>query len=242
MKILPLSKKSMTLAVIITVVIALTVLFQTSIYRATSNAKTINEAGEEYASFTYFEPRIEPIAYLAFYPGGLVEKEAYAPLAYELSLVGIGVYLLEVPLYLAIFQTDAAKNILGVHDDNLPFYVGGHSLGGVAASIFANHYIDQVDGLILLASYPTEDLSESSLEVISIRAEFDHVLNSEAYEEARPLLPDSTTYHTILGGNHGQFGDYGEQTGDGIATIRNDQQWVLTTQLILAWHAAHMEE
>lgn len=231
-----LSRRYMILAVVATLLVSTVVFYQSAIYRATDEARVVAQSGEVYASYTYYEPASDLKAQIAFYPGGLVESDAYAPLAHQLTLQGFGVYILDLPLLLAIFQTDAAKQLLGQLIDTVPFYVSGHSLGGVAASTFASHYVNNVDGVILLAAYPIDDLSTQSIPVLSIRAEFDEVLNLADYNEALPYLPTDTFYYVIEGGNHGQFGDYGPQTGDGIATIRPDQQWLETAQVIADWH------
>lgn len=53
-------------------------------------------------------------------------------------------------------------------------------------------------------------------------------MNQEAYQEAKQYLPERTEYVSINGGNHGGFGSYGEQKGDGEAEISNaDQQTVI---------------
>jgi hypothetical protein len=47
----------------------------------------------------------------------------------------------------------------------------------------------------------------------------------EKIEASRTLLPANTTWIAIAGGNHAQFGWYGDQAGDNSATIsRSDQQ------------------
>jgi hypothetical protein len=47
---------------------------------------------------------------------------------------------------------------------------------------------------------------------------------------ARLLLPPTTTYRPIDGGNHAQFGSYGAQMGDHAATIPAAEQWRLVVQ------------
>ena len=107
-------------------------------------------------------------------------------------------------------------------------YVAGHSLGGVVASLDAvtlqkeNH----LEGVILLASYPDKsvDFSSSSIPVLSIVASNDKILNWEKYEASKSRLPKSSEELMIEGGNHSGFGMYGEQKGDGKASISNDEQ------------------
>ena len=107
-------------------------------------------------------------------------------------------------------------------------YVAGHSLGGVVATLDAltlqkeNH----LAGVILLASYPDKsvDFSSSNIPVLSIVASNDKILNWEKYEASKSRLPKSSEELMIEGGNHSGFGMYGEQKGDGKASISNKEQ------------------
>ena len=112
-------------------------------------------------------------------------------------------------------------------------------MGGVVAAMNASNILSDsssqsknnnsdknIEGLIFLASYPPEsvDLSNSSLRVLSLTASNDQVLNRSAYDAAKNRLPANTLYKTIEGGNHSGFGLYGQQRGDGIASITAEQQ------------------
>ena len=155
---------------------------------------------------------------LIFYPGGKVEYTAYSALMRDLAEEGIDCYLVEMPANLAFLDTDKADGIIKdfPHDK---WYIGGHSLGGVAASMYAADH--DLDGLVLLASYSTKVIDEPA---ISIYGSNDGVLNLEKYEEAKSNLPANLKEVVIDGGNHAQFGDYGEQDGDGKATITAEEQ------------------
>ncbi|EMR73979.1 hypothetical protein MCGE09_00658, partial [Thaumarchaeota archaeon SCGC AB-539-E09] len=48
-----------------------------------------------------------------------------------------------------------------------------------------------------------------------------------------PLLPFETEIVLIEGGNHAQFGEYGAQNGDGIATIGSEEQQKIVIEAIL---------
>ena len=43
------------------------------------------------------------------------------------------------------------------------WYMGGHSLGGSMAASYLEQHSSEYDGLILLASYSTADLSQTDL-------------------------------------------------------------------------------
>ncbi len=44
-----------------------------------------------------------------------------------------------------------------------------------------------------------------------------------------------TIYYTIPGGNHAYFGKYGEQSGDGTATITREEQIKELVKILQKW-------
>lgn len=170
-----------------------------------------------------------------FYPGGKVEAEAYAPLLRSLAEADLLVVVAKMPFHLAVFDADAAEKIMEQEASVQDWYLAGHSLGGVMASSFAADQADEVAGLIFLASYPSGDLTDTPFPVLSIYGSEDEVLSRESYEEAQGQLPDDYTEIVLDGGNHGQFGDYGAQVGDGTATISAAQQQQLTVEAITSF-------
>jgi hypothetical protein len=69
-----------------------------------------------------------------------------------------------------------------------------------------------------------------------MNATLDSVMNEQTYEDSQTLLnPLSTHYVTLEGGNHSQFGDYGFQRGDTLATISLVEQHLLIAQELNAW-------
>ncbi|MDO9629682.1 MAG: alpha/beta hydrolase [Acholeplasmataceae bacterium] len=205
-------------------------------YAPTIEAKEVMESISKTNNLYIFEPD-EAIANLIFYPGGFVDEKAYAVFLNGLKNEGIRVFLVSMPLKLAILNSNAAKNIYQTYPSDLPWYIMGHSLGGATASIFLSQNPNWIDGLILLASYPanSSDLSQSNINVISIYGDQDFVLDIEKVEATKSLLPNNTEYHRISGGNHAYFGHYGEQKGDGIASITRDYQQQLTIEIIIAF-------
>jgi len=164
----------------------------------------------------------EAKAGLVLYPGGRVDFRSYAPLARDVARQGYLVAIVRVPLSLAILDQGAADAPLD-EAAALPWAVGGHSLGGVAAADFAARD-DRVDGLLLLASYPIVDLSDSELFVIDVTASRDGVLDQANWNAAYAKLPRDTARIVVDGGNHAQFGSYGEQPGDTPATVSEADQ------------------
>ena len=103
----------------------------------------------------------------------------------------------------------------------------------MGACNYANKHSERLAGIVLLASYPNVDISQSGLPVLSLTASEDKVLNREAYEAARDKLPPTAVFTTIQGGNHARFGSYGEQKNDGQATISRQEQRATTVQAII---------
>lgn len=169
------------------------------------------------------------------YPGGKVAAEAYAPIAHQLADKGVFCVIVKVPFNLAFFKTDAADAVLDAYPQVGTWYVGGHSLGGVAACQWAQGHADKIAGIILLASYPSVDLSGSGLRMLSIYGSNDQVMNRENYVESHTLRPGDFKEVVIEGGNHAQFGEYGTQDGDGEPTISAQEQRDAAVDAVLQW-------
>ena len=170
---------------------------------------------------------------LVLYPGGLVEPEAYVPLATKLAQRGIFCVIPKMPFYLAFFDLDAADSVIAAYPGVSHWWVGGHSLGGVAASSWAASNADKVEGLALLAAYSTKDLSALGIKVQIVYGSNDGVINRESLAKSASQI-DAASVLEIAGGNHAGFGDYGEQDGDGEATISADEQQEIAADAIAA--------
>ena len=161
---------------------------------------------------------------LIFYPGGKVEYTAYEPLMLSLAEWGIFTVLVEMPCNLAVLDMNRADGIIESFPEIESWYIGGHSLGGSMAASYIEKHSDSFEGLLLLASYSTADLSALPINVISLYGTSDGVMNREKYEACRENLPKGFTEYVIEGGNHAYFGMYGEQSGDGAAAITAEAQ------------------
>lgn len=210
-------------------------------YAPADNAEfaMVSEGGiivEKNDNWITFEPAFAIGPAIIFYPGGLVEAEAYSTLARRIAETGHTVYIAQMPLNLAVTKMDAAEEIIRVHPD-LTFVLGGHSLGGVMASRYAAEHPDQIEGVFFLASYPDEkgSLKGTTLAVLSVLGTEDQLIDKESYREGRSYLPDNTVYYSVDGGNHAQFGSYGPQKGDGEATISEDEQQNRVVRALQDW-------
>lgn len=171
-----------------------------------------------------FVPK-EPVAGYVFYPGAKVEPAAYAPLLTQCAQRGIVCVLVEPRLNFALFDVDAANGVKEQFPQVEEWMIGGHSLGGVAATSYLARHMDAYDDVVLLAARSQADLTGFAGGVLLARGTNDEILNLDLYEQARGLYPTDVREVSIAGGNHAYFGDYGEQDGDGVATIsRSDQQ------------------
>ncbi len=179
-----------------------------------------------------FSPSL-PEAGLLFYPGGKVEHTAYSPLMQALAEQNILCVLLKMPGNLALLDIDAAQKVPPCFPQIQRWYLGGHSLGGSMAALWAADNPDAIQGLVLLASYSTADLTRAGFPVLSIYGSEDSVLNLEKEQQFRCHLPESTTEILIPGGNHAQFGSYGPQDGDGTASISPQDQISLTAEALV---------
>jgi hypothetical protein len=162
---------------------------------------------------------------LILYPGARVDPRSYAPAAYEIAEAGYFVVIPSTTLNLAVFSPDVADEVIARYPEITHWVIGGHSLGGTMAAQYADTHPDTLEGLVLWAAYPPSAnvLSDSGLKVLSVYGSLDNDLKN--IESRKTILPPGPTYVVIDGGNHAQFGWYGEQPGDRAASIpREDQQ------------------
>lgn len=215
----------------------------------------VNILLEETADYIIIKPQQADLskAGIIFYPGGLVDPHAYIHAFDDFSLSeGRTVVILKVASNLAILNNRKASKVLHEFPEIERWVLGGHSLGGAVAcmDVFKNE--DVFDALFLLAGYSINDLSGIEIPIISFTGSEDLVLDQERFNENESNLPlakqinsiddiplngsdGSTLYLDIIGGNHAQFGNYGEQAGDGIASISAQQQQQIVNVFLSAF-------
>lgn len=168
---------------------------------------------------------------LVFYPGGKVQCEAYAAQLLAIAQRGTDVFLVRMPLNFAFLDMDATDGVIdsdAYHYQH--WYVGGHSLGGAMAAVYAADHTDQLDGLVVLAAYPTKSLRSPGFRMLSVYGSEDG--QADKLTSHADLRPDDYTEVVIQGGNHAQFADYGTQDGDGTATISAEDQQEQTAEAV----------
>lgn len=180
----------------------------------------------ETQNWLVFRPAQAPSTGFIFYPGGRVDARAYAPYAQAIAAQGYLVVIPPMPLNLAIFGVDKAAQVQAAFPEIKRWAIGGHSLGGSMAATFATQHPAQAQGLVFWASYPADGaLANSAVKVVSISATRDGLATPDKIQASRANLPASTAWVVIDGGDHAQFGWYGDQPGDNPAQIsRADQQ------------------
>ena len=173
-------------------------------------------------SLTILSPSFPCDTAIIFYPGAKVETTAYLPLLQQIRQTGVICILVDMPFHMAIFDADAAEDVIAAFPDITHWYIAGHSMGGAMASRFAADHPDQVDGLILLGAYIYGDYPpEDTLTIYGS-------LNQSVEDK----LDYTENVVEIEGGNHAQFGNYGPQKGDQPATISAQEQQAQTAAAI----------
>ena len=205
-------------------------------YRADNEAISAflpqDETLNEESGRIVFEPEGATKGFI-FYPGGKVEYTAYAPLMQACKEEGILCVLVEMPFNLAVLNVNSADGIQKEYPEIEEWYIVSHSLGGSIAASYVADNVESYEGLILLGSYSTADLSDTDLIVLSVYGSEDKVMNRETYEKNKLNLPDDFTEIVIDGGCHAYFGMYGAQKGDGSPTITNEEQISITVENIV---------
>lgn len=190
-------------------------------YRADTDALSVLNKSYVIEHNDYIELKADSDVGLIFYPGGKVEAYAYLVLLDSIRNEGVNVFLTKMPFNLAVFNINAATSILESHSNINKWYIAGHSLGGAMASQYLDKNADKFDGLIQLSAYPLNDKEEH---VLIIYGSNDGVLDLDKMKNLNTSIID--------GGNHAYFGNYGEQEGDGVASISRASQQAITVQAI----------
>ena len=220
-------------------------IYLTEVYPADTTAinKYVNENFKDTYTMTVddendmvvYTPDGDIKAGFIFYPGGKVDPTAYTPILAECASNGILCVTVEMPFNLAVFGINKGMDVIDAFPEVEKWYIGGHSLGGSMAASCVSTHPEFFEGIVLLASYSTIDVT--SFRVLSVFGSEDQVMEKKNYDKYIENLPDKFSGRFVevelKGGNHANFGIYGEQKGDGTATISNFEQIQKTADLII---------
>lgn len=229
------TKVELSLVVGVILILGGWLFLQSQIYQPSLAAKKAAEQATVVKNNLVFQAKLSKAPMVIFYPGALVEPKSYSIWAKKLSAAGYPVYIVRFPMDLAVLAPNKANEVRNKNDRD--YVIGGHSLGGVMASRYAQKHQKNLKGVFFLASYPDKkgSLKKTSIPVLSITASRDGVLNKKAYKKAKQWLPTRTTFEVIRGGNHAGFGSYGKQKGDRTATISTAEQQQEIARYLINW-------
>jgi alpha/beta superfamily hydrolase len=157
----------------------------------------------------------------------------------QLAEEGITTWVVKMPFHLAVFNVNGAQTVIDNHPEIENWYFSGHSLGGVMVTEFCIENLEATSGIIYLASYPSSDISNTDIKVLSLKGSLDGLVTEYDFEASKNQLPEDTVFYIIEGGNHSQFGDYGLQENDVEATITPEEQQGITVEKIMGFINSH---
>lgn len=192
---------------------------------------------KENSDFYSFTPSAAFKNVLIFYPGAMVDPEAYVPLCRKIADKGTAVYLIKMPWRLATKGYNKPKGLQLFRDTGKTYILAGHSQGAKMAAQFVYENPALINKLILIASTHPRDISlaGSKLPVMKIYGARDGVADEKSVLDNKPKLPPATKFVRIAGANHSQFAYYGFQFGDNSATISREQQQDETLKAIMGF-------
>jgi predicted esterase len=196
---------------------------------------------EERDHFVITPASLDPDAFpVIFYPGGLVAPEAYL---YKMGMTAARqettVYIIKAPFNAAIFNINAAEKIIERYNLD-QVWIGGHSLGGIAACRYAAMNQENIFGLFLFGSYCDQTILDFEGPVVSIIGLQDLIINRENYEAAKSQLPPRLPFFEIEDLNHSAFGNYGLQEGDGESNLSDEQVIMIISKVFDKKYQLHL--
>lgn len=173
---------------------------------------------------------------LVFIPGARVDPYAYLyKLAGTVEETGLTVVITKPVLSLAILDLRPLETFTDTAPDVSTWLVGGHSLGGVKACMYAAD--PEAAGLVLFASYCAAAIESTDLPALSVSGSTDLLSTPARISATAELLPEGTRFIEIAGVNHAAFGDYGPELGDGDAALSTDAAAAEITVELIAFLA-----
>jgi pimeloyl-ACP methyl ester carboxylesterase len=185
-----------------------------------------------------FEPqRTVPTVGFIILPGGNCDPRSYAPAAHAIAAQGFLTFIIPMPNCVAIPGYSRADKIINGYGTIKKWAIGGHSVGGVAAAMYAKAS-NAVSGVVIWASFVNAELrlDDTALKVLSVTGSLDGRATPDAVRANAVYLPADTVFVEIEGGNHTQFGwidpspypyPYLEQDNPATITIQEQQKQIV---------------
>jgi pimeloyl-ACP methyl ester carboxylesterase len=178
---------------------------------------------------------------LVFICGSGVSAQAYAPLLRPIAEAGHPVFVVKLPYRFAPLGShkqavvDRARRLIADHAGISLWVVSGHSLGAALACRVTQSEPTAVAAMVLIGTtHPkNQDLSSLQIPVTKVYASNDGIAPPARLLANRHMLPAHTKWVEIVGGNHSQFGWYGHQLFDGMATVSREAQQEVTRSVLL---------
>ena len=215
----------LSLLVLLAVLAGGFLIYAADYYRAddTANAILHSTAVQVKDDLIILKPDGDCDTALIFYPGAKVEYTAYLPILDKLRQNGVASVLMKMPFNMAIFSVNAADKAFAELTGIRNWFVGGHSMGGAMASSYAANHQDKLKGLVLLGAYLYGDVSPK--DALTVYGTLNASLEKNIHYTENVVI--------IQGGNHAQFGNYGEHQGAPPAPISREEQQDIAVQAIL---------
>jgi pimeloyl-ACP methyl ester carboxylesterase len=165
---------------------------------------------------------------LVFLPGGMVDPMAYAPLLRGVAANGYPAVLMPLPWRCGCTESQRSELFEGISREARrgKIFLAGHSRGAMLAVTYLRHQTGNVAGAVLLGTTHPRDfpLRGLTLSITKVYGTNDGVAPYADMKANAHLLPASTRWVGIEGGNHTQFGYYRHQLMSGEASISRAEQ------------------
>ncbi len=162
------------------------------------------------------------------FPGGNCDPKAYAPAAHAIAAKRYLTVIVPMPNCVAMGGRRRADKIIEDFEEIENWVIGGHSIGGTAACIYADNH-SNIDGVVIWASLSPGGLEDTDMKVLTVYGSRDGRVGPEDVLANAGALPADTIFKEIEGGNHTQFGYFDTtpdlyMTEDNAATITLEKQ------------------
>lgn len=177
----------------------------------------------------YFPSLKDDLPLVIVYPGALIDVRAYSIWAEKLADVGYPVFLVTMPLELALLAPQRAEKVLNRFSER-NYVIGGHSLGGFTASGVAAQRLEADDsrlkGVFYLASYTDDDviLQNSDLASLVVTGSKDKDIKEKDVLEKKQSYPKNSRFYSINGGDHLGFASVAGHQGKALPEQQQQQQ------------------